>query len=75
MKYALINMHKTNTMSATAGSSKWGGARYIAPRRTAVSDFTLFCNFARYVFVYYPDSAVSQSCNPVPDMSEIVMDE
>ncbi len=44
MKYALIRINSTSTMSATA-------APYLL--RT---DLKLSCNYGRYVFVYYRDS-------------------
>src|SRR3989337_1878449 len=59
MKYALIRMHKTRTMSATAAPL----LQYRSPALVLLRDqwrgspFTLFCNLSRYVFVYYRKSS------------------
>src|SRR5918993_554108 len=55
MKYALIRMHKTRTMSATAAPllQTYAPALVLLRAHPRASQFTLFCSLARYVFVYY----------------------
>src|SRR5687768_5737246 len=61
MKYALIKMHSTRTMSATAAPllQPLTPALVLLLAQHPVLQFTLFCNLPGYVFVYYRKSDLS----------------